>query len=164
MEFGELLKVLKRELFYNPDTGIFTRLRTHRNVRAGDIAGCDNGGYLRIRVGSRKYYSHRVAWFYMTGAWPDGEIDHINGDKADNRWSNLRVVDRCTNMQNQWRAHKRNKSTGLLGAYVVNGQFIASITANGKQRYLGTFQSAQEAHMAYLQAKQKLHRGAICQI
>src|SRR5690606_34614864 len=94
---------LKELLYYDPETGIFTRLvgRSGPRARAGDVAGSDNGkGYIRIYVDGRPYKAHRLAWFYMHGEWPE-EIDHRNGERADNRLSNLRPVTRQQNNLNQ---------------------------------------------------------------
>ena len=84
---------------YNPDTGNIRHLRRQRGIQHGRIAGSVNGitGYVSIKIGSRLYKAHRVAWLLHYGDWPCGFIDHINELKGDNRIANLRV---CTPSQN----------------------------------------------------------------
>jgi hypothetical protein len=90
---------------------------------------------------------------------PTTEIDHLNGDRADNKWANLRAASRSTNNQNRRAAHKNNK-LGILGVrQVENGRFLARIRVDGQLRRLGTFTSSEQAHAAYLDAKRTLHQG-----
>ena len=148
-------------LDYDPITGVFRwRVNRGRGVKAGDVAGShDSQGYRQIGISGRMYLSHRLAFMLMTKAWPVAQIDHINGVKDDNRWSNLRDVYRGVNTQNQRKAQKNSK-TGLLGASQDKaGRYQATIKLNGKTRYLGAFNTAEEAHQAYLEAKRKLHEG-----
>lgn len=96
----------------------------------------------------------------MHGYWPSEDVDHINHDKADNRIANLRELNRSLNQQNQIRAHKDNK-TGYLGVYrnkIGRTQpYVASIFVEGKAVHLGAFDTAEEAHAAYVKAKRRLH-------
>ena len=94
----------------------------------------------------------------MTGAMPAGDVDHINGNRADNRWCNLRDVSRTLNNQNQRRAQKDNE-TGLLGVSPHRGRFKAQIRVNGKVRNLGLFDSPEVAHKVYLAHKRLMHPG-----
>lgn len=146
---------------YDPETGDFTRLPGHvYRPKGGDIAGCVKSGYLVIRVDGVLYRAHRLAWLYMTGKWPENEIDHINGIKSDNRWKNLRDVTISENRQNQVRA-RRNSKTGLLGVHFVpsRNKFKAEICIDGSNRNLGYFDTAADAHAAYLKAKRANHTG-----
>jgi hypothetical protein len=147
-------------LRYDPDTGSFTWLAcAAAQVKPGAKAGRLNSqGYTEISISSRKYQAHRLAWLYMTGAWPEHTIDHINGVRSDNRIQNLRDVTRAVNLQNQRRAAVTNKA-GLLGVREFKNRWRAQITVNGTQRDLGYFDTAQLAHDAYLQAKRQLHEG-----
>jgi hypothetical protein len=117
-------------------------------------------GYIEIGVSDARCTAHRLAWLYVTGAWPTFHIDHINGDKADNRIANLRDVDRNMNLQNIKRAPAHSKS-GLLGAsfHSSTGRWASRVYAAGRQRSLGLFDSPEEAHAAYLAAKRRLHEG-----
>jgi hypothetical protein len=96
----------------------------------------------------------------MWGWWPEGVMDHINGNRADNRWCNLRMVDYSINNQNKRRATSRN-SLGILGVSPVakNGKFLAQIKYGGKQRRLGEFATPELAQAAYLAAKRQHHEG-----
>jgi hypothetical protein len=92
----------------------------------------------------------------MTGEWPKGLIDHVNGVKDDNRFANLRVVDETGNSQNIRKPNRRNKS-GFMGVIFFQNKWRASITHKGKTHWLGDFKTPEEAHEAYLIAKRKLH-------
>jgi hypothetical protein len=143
---------LRELLHYNPETGIFTRLvRTARRVRVGDIAGSLNrGGYWQIAVDGRSYLAHRLAWFYMTGKWPTGDLDHHNLCGSDNSWTNLR---QATDSQNN--ANRRLRSTNTSGLKGVSwskarSKWHARIKINGKDRHLGFSDCRAAAHFAYV--------------
>jgi len=128
-------------------------------VKAGAVAGyVGNDGYVRIRASGTRFLAHRLAWFYVHGTWPVGEIDHINGDRSDNRIANLRDVSRLTNRQNMRRAQADNRS-GLLGVSLANNRCKASIRSGGKNHHLGYFSSPEAAHAAYVAAKRQRHDG-----
>ncbi|WP_202820640.1 HNH endonuclease signature motif containing protein [Variovorax sp. JS1663] len=149
-----------RELFdYCPETGIFIRLMRPKqtSVRVGEIAGsADQLGYLVIGVDGAVYKAHRLAWLYVYGEWPNGVIDHINGRPSDNAIANLRVVDRRANRENQRRARSDSKS-GVQGAFAKGKKFQACIKVEGRTRSLGYFDTAQQAHDAYVKAKRVVH-------
>ena len=149
---------LKQVLRYNPDSGVFTRLLSVAQAKAGSQAGSQTSGYLAVRIDGTLHYCHRLAWFYMTGQMPAGQIDHINGVGTDNRWCNLRDVSRRTNQQNRQK-HQANNSCGLLGVSRNKGRFMSRIVLESGDRYLGTFDTPQQAHEAYLTAKRQLHAG-----
>ena len=145
---------------YDPDTGVFRwKVKISRGVVAGRIAGglAGVGGYWRIRIDKTTFLAHRLAWLYMTGSMCP-LIDHINGEKADNRWVNLREGTTQTNAQNQRRAMSTNR-LGVLGVDFSQGKYRAYITCNRKVQFLGQFDTAEQAHQTYLQAKRRLHVG-----
>lgn len=134
-------KRLKEILSYDPDTGVF--------VRGNRVAGTrDPSGYIRISIAGVKYWAHRLAFMYMTGAWPINFCDHINQKKSDNRWSNLRDADVAQNTTN--RGISAANSTGFKGvSRWPRGGFQAGIKVSGKRRYLGIFDDPVEAAKAY---------------
>jgi hypothetical protein len=149
-----------RELLdYNPETGSFTwRVKVNKRWPAGMLAGRINkNGYRYIKLG-KMLLAHRLAWFFIHGNWPTASIDHINGERDDNRISNLRVVSTATNNQNL-RSAKPNSLSGLLGASKNHGKWTASIKVGGRYHYLGSFSTPEEAHQRYLAAKRQLHEG-----
>jgi hypothetical protein len=105
-------------------------------------------GYRQIGFKSKKYLSHRVAWFLHYGCWPNNDVDHIDGNPSNNKISNLRDVSHSKNLQNRKSATIRNK-TGFLGVVKRCNKFAAHIHRDGKQIYLGRFDTAELAHQAY---------------
>jgi hypothetical protein len=132
-------------------------------ARAGDIAGyVETRGYLRVGIDGRVYKAHRIAWLIVEGRWPAAEIDHIDGNRTNNAWSNLRETDRRTNQENQRRARCDNQS-GFLGVARCHKRkrkrWRAQIQVGGRNRHLGYHATPEEAHQAYLDAKRELHVG-----
>jgi hypothetical protein len=155
---------LKDTLDYDADTGVFVwKIRPSKAVKAGDVAGCVEKriGYITIGIGGRVYKAHRLAWLYVYGSWPKGLIDHINGNKADNRIDNLRDVFADGNSQNVRKPNCRNKS-GFMGVIWYQNKWRASMSVNGKSKWLGDYSTPEEAHQVYLEAKRKYH--AACTI
>lgn len=125
-------------LHYRPDTGQFVRRIGRRGHAAGELAGSVNSkGYVVIGIDGRPRLAHRVAWLYVTGEWPDGQIDHIDGDKENNSWANLRLVDAFTNHKNK-KLLKTNTS-GVPGVRLKREKWEASIRPDNTYIYLGTF-------------------------
>lgn len=153
---------LQSLLRYDAETGRFTWLVSPRyGINAGDEAGFvdSSNGYRKIRIDGTRYGAHQLAWLYATGRWPEHEIDHINGERADNRFANLRDVPRQINAQNQRRARRDSKYSGLLGVTFYNGRWVAQIGHCKQVIRLGRFRSKDEAHAAYVAAKRQLHEG-----
>jgi len=140
---------------YNQLTGWFTNRYSRGRAGAGSRAGSETGhGYRRIIIGYNKYYEHHLAWLYIYGEWPD-EVDHINGDRSDNKISNLRL---CTRTQNCFNRKDGTGISGLKGAYLDprSSKWFSKIQVGGQHKFLGNFDSPEEAHQAYLKAADEL--------
>lgn len=135
---------------YEPDTGHFIRKvkQKGRSGPVGSICGSKRpDGYIFMSVDGERVLAHRLAYFYMTGEWPEDQIDHINGDNSDNRWVNLRPATRTNNTRNR-RGHSRLGVKGI-GQDKGRSRYFAKICVNGKRIYLGSFKTAEEAKEAY---------------
>lgn len=144
---------LRSEFHYDPETGVFTNRVLRRSALPGDRAGTMKpNGYRRIGILKRYYYEHRLAWLYMTGSWPEGEIDHANGDPSDNRWCNLRPATRSQQSAN--RPLQKNNTTGLKGVqwHKVRKRWMAVITVDRKTICLGFYHTPEAAYEAYCKA------------
>jgi hypothetical protein len=151
---------------YDPATGVF--VWRHRpdapqgwNTRfAGKPAGSvDFFGYTNIRIIVSTYKAHRMAWLFVHGEWPTLEIDHINGDRSDNRIGNLRQATRIQNMQNHkgWAKKTTPKGVTRRDRYGKT-VYLAQINPGGKRSvHLGTFQTVEAAAAAYAEASRKYH-------
>lgn len=151
---------LREVLAYDAETGVFTWIKSPTPVvKEGTVAGSFHGTkYLRIMIGGRQYLAHRLAWLYVNGRWPVNQIDHIDGNKTNNRIENLRDVSATFNEQNKIAAKIDSKS-GLIGASPYRNRWRAQIKINKKIKYLGLFDTAEKAHQAYLAEKEKSHPG-----
>jgi hypothetical protein len=155
---------LKELLHYDPATGVFTwRISPRPNVPVGAIAGATDPKrkHVIIGIGGRLYRAHRLAWLYVHGEWPVSEIDHINRNGGDNRFSNLRLADRFINTQNTG-LRKDNKS-GYRGVNwsKATGKWRARIQANKRKIDLGCFSEISDAVAAYEKAANERHCGRL---
>lgn len=128
---------IKNIIYYNPENGVFTWLTGRMK---GKNAGAINSkGYLQIAINHKIYQAHRLAWFYVYGIFPYGDIDHINRVKTDNRLSNIREVTRSKNLFN--RALFKSNKSGEKGVCFLKktNRWLASARLNGKEKYLGVF-------------------------
>lgn len=154
-------------LSYSPETGEFNWLRkagssradlAWNGQRAGRVAGCISGsGYNTIGVCGRLYQAHRLAWLCVYGRWPVGDIDHINGDRADNRISNLREATRSQNNCN--RGATSANTSGYKGVFFKKhgSRWQAQIKINGRIKHIGYFPTPEAASVAYTEAALRLH-------
>ncbi len=151
---------LREWLTYDPQNGVFewvaspVRTRRWNMVYAGKLAGGKTGlGYWHIYIRHVRYLAHRLAWLYMTGAWPEGMLDHVNGDGLDNRWANLRAATRAQNAINT--GLRGNNSSGHTGVFFDprRGTWCARVA----RTHIGTFGTKSEAIAARQQAVVTLH-------
>lgn len=159
---------LRRVFRYEPDTGLlFWAVDPCKGstLKAGALANSRAiGGYLRVAVRTRRLLVHRVAWCIVHGAIDDTKhIDHINGNRTDNRICNLRMVDARTNLENSLEIKRKSTSSGLRGVSFCKqtGRWASVIMASGKRHHLGRFSTKEEAADAYLSAKLRLHPGFV---
>jgi HNH endonuclease/AP2 domain len=143
---------LKEILDYDPSTGIFIwKISASPRSAIGSAAGfVHHTGYHLIKINKKQYPAHRLAWVYMYGSFPVDYIDHINGNKTDNRIVNLRNATNRENQQNQKR-HRDGKKAGVYFD-TRRKKWIAIIQINRKRIYIGSFPTESDAHPAYLEA------------
>ena len=141
---------------YCPEGGLLTWLDS------GLVAGrADNTeGYIRLSIAGVSMYAHRVAWTLSHGEIPDGmQIDHIDGNRTDNRLCNLRVVTHAENTRNTRQPHGGHSVSGLLGVswHKTAKKWQAKIRLNRATIHIGYFSDKHEAHEAYLAKKRDIH-------
>lgn len=151
---------LRRLFDYNPETGVLSRLvKTGRNCSLGPVSSTpNNNGYILVRVGGRKHSAHRIIWAWMTGVRPDIDIDHRDLNKANNKWSNLRLA---TRSQNQANCNlPANNTSGKKGVSYCSKRmkFQAQIRVDDRLIFLGRFGKLEHAAAAYDKAA-KQHFG-----
>jgi len=143
---------LKELLTYDPETGKFRwRVNRGRTAKAGDIAGNPAGGnYIQIKIDGRSLQAGRLAFLYMTGKYPEHEVDHKNLDRQDDRWANLREATPQQNCRN--RSTRRDNLLGVKGVKACKNKYRAMIQINGKRKHLGYFATIADAAIAYATA------------
>lgn len=153
---------LKSIFNYSAETGIFTwkvQPALKKNPGIGDVAGCihKKSGYVMLKIKAVSYRAHRLAWLYVTGENPKNHIDHINGICFDNRFINLREC--RPNENNQNKKSSNNSSSKYVGVdwCKASKKWRAQIGINGKNKYIGIFESEIEAFNAYCKEKEKHH-------
>lgn len=149
---------LKNQLKYNHETGIFKWIVSNSNrVKVGQEAGyLGPDGYKYIRINNILFRAHRLAWLYVNGSMPSIFIDHINGNRSDNRISNLRLA---THSQNLLNTNKKSHNTsGYKGVSFYKGKWVAECRSNHVRKYLGRFETAEEASIAYINYAKENHK------
>lgn len=148
---------LKEVLRYSPIVGVFEWRVAGRKIRPGGLAGAVIGsGYVRITIDRVLYPAHQLAWLYMTGEWPEEQIDHRDGDRSNNAFKNLRLA---TEAQNSWNSKKKkNNKSGVKGVFFCNTtkKWVATFEMNGKIAYRKFFPCMEEACTAIRAAREKL--------
>jgi hypothetical protein len=151
-----------RELFdFDPLTGLFARKIALTNKVKSTIGLWVPGwmtqyGYCALRLEGGAFLAHRLAWLHVHGEWPSGQIDHINGARTDNRIENLRVVTNAVNQTNLSPASSTSHSK-VRGAHWNSRlrKFQSQVEVAGKRLYLGLFDTAEQAHQAYVEARRQ---------
>jgi len=150
----ELTAERLRELVnYATETGLFTWNKRRPHCRPGDPAGgLDKDGYWRVGLFGRQYLAHHLAWLYVYGCWPDGEPDHKNLLRSDNRIENIRPATRRQNIANS--GLRKTNTSGFKGVYWCTQiqKWKARIRDGKRHIYLGSFDRAADAGEAYKRA------------
>lgn len=156
---------LKALLNYDQETGVFYRKIANGTAKAGDVAGhACRSGYIKISVdGQGQFLAHRLAWFYVTGEWPENHTDHINGCRSDNRFCNLRKATAKENCANT--GPQANNTSGVKGVYwsTVRRKWVAQIGHDRKVINLGGFPSLDLAIAARREAENQYQGEFRCQ-
>lgn len=141
---------VRRLLVYDPDTGVMRRIKD-----GAQLMSASSGGYLRGRVAGELHYVHRLAFAWMTGCFPLHQVDHINRNRADNRWCNLRQATAAENAQNV--AAKPGSASGCLNVYPADGRWQVKLSRSGRTFVVGRFDELEEAAAAAAAAKRSIH-------
>jgi len=137
---------LKELYTYDPLTGILLRKKLYKKRSSSSVNNKPNAyGYIVIQIDNRKYPLHRLAFLYMNGSFPTNVVDHINGDKLDNRWSNLRDV--TVSINNKNKPLRFDNKSGFNGVIYHNqtSKWQATIRVDGVTKYLGIFDEKEDA-------------------
>lgn len=142
---------LRDALNYDQDSGTFTwRIWVSPSARPGSSAGTrDRKGHVRIKFGQQRIAAHRLAWLFVTGSWPDGQIDHVNRDRGDNRFCNLRLATNSQNQANCWRSSSNSSGFKGVSWSKKDRKWRAQIKVGGAYRFLGNFDTPEQASAAY---------------
>lgn len=143
-----------REMFSEGYNGGETSWKTWNSRYAGRLASnVGSGEYVRVNIMGKRYFAHRLIWMMVNGEWPQ-EIDHINGNRNDNRLCNLRAVDRQENLRNL--ARRSDNSSGVTGVSYAKreNRYVAYITVDSHTKVIGRFDTLEAATMARKQAEQ----------
>jgi hypothetical protein len=145
---------VRKDVSYNPETGVFIRVTNIKGQKAGDACGfVGDKGYRTISINGKLITAGRLAWLYMEGYLPEHQIDHINRKRDDNRWCNLRHVTPKCNCRN--RSVRNINKSGVTGVFwnKAKEKWIAQINPSGKKKFLGQYAGFSDAVMARWQGE-----------
>jgi hypothetical protein len=154
----DLEKEVKRRFHYDPDTGLFTYKIKVKRINPGDIASSiSNLGYRRVRIFNKWYQQHRLAFIAMGHKIPDF-VDHINGDRSDNRWANIRPCTKSQNSMNKFYILK-NSISGIRGVnwHKTERKWQVLVCVSGKRMSFGLYGDIELAEMVAVEAREKFH-------
>lgn len=155
------IEKLKDIFLYDKESGLFTwKIKPNKRIQIGDVAGYTHKGtgYVRITFDGTSYRAHRLAWAFMTGSWPEKEIDHKDTNRVNNKWDNLRE---STSQQNSFNRNTRSDNTsGVKGVYFIpkSNKWAGVIWLDGKRHYLGSFKTLEEATEVVVKERERLHK------
>lgn len=149
---------LRQLVCYLPRSGMFFRRDAYQG-RCRVVGICTDGDYATLTLDGATYLAHRLAWLYVHESWPDGVVDHINGNRTDNRISNLRVV---TAWQNGLNNSARRRDGGLVGTYWISDtKWEARSQVDKNKVFLGFYFTEELAHRAYMEFNASIGRVAV---
>jgi hypothetical protein len=148
---------LREILSYDRESGDLVRIKSDKRF-VNKKAGFEAEGYWKLKVFNKTMYSHRVIWCMVTGDWPKHEIDHVDGNKLNNRMNNLRDAPHAINTQN-FRKCRKDNLLKKLGVSKDGDSYRTEIQVNGERFYIGSFPTALDAVEAYLTVKRVVHAG-----
>ena len=149
-------KTLLEKLFYDPESGLFySRLKLGLDGNPAKVGHINQKGYAFVSVNGWPYQAHRLAWFYVHQQWPSHEVDHINGDRSDNRICNLRDVTKKQNQENRKSFVGKSGIRGVCWSKHAK-KWKAYVKHNQKLHNLGFFVCKEEAGAAAAAARDKL--------
>jgi hypothetical protein len=152
--------ILKEIIHYDKENGEFKWI-VKKNGMKESVGTINSDGYRCIGISGKIYKAHRLAWLYVYGELPNGVIDHINGDKLDNRISNLRDVSCKVNSQNMRKSKNNNSILTIPGVYQEkrSSKYRVKLNINGEQRHFGNYETKEEAEAVCIEMRRKYYIG-----
>jgi hypothetical protein len=144
------VQYLKSIVSYDKETGVFQR-------KDGVKFGFKDDGYLRSEINGKNYYLHRLAWLYEYGEFPDSHLDHVNGDKADNRIENLRKASRSENLCNVRKTKRNTSGYKNVTFHKESNKWRVKVSVNGKNKSFGLYEDIELADLVAIEVRNKFH-------
>lgn len=152
------IDMLKVMFHYDPVTGVVRRrIKFNKSGPAGSVVGVPTLGYLRVTLFGKSTGIHMVIWAIMTGKWPNQHVDHVNGQRSDNRWCNLRLATRGENLRNSRKPEHNTSGAKGVSWSAASGKWHAYIGIDRRRVHLGFHDTVEEAAHARKVAEQKYY-------